>query len=71
MPSYIVTCKEDATPAQVKAAKEHAEKQGGKLGNDLDIINGFVVTFPEDAVTTMESHPHVKAVEADGVVTTQ
>lgn len=29
------------------------------------------VTFDEDAVTTLESNEHVKAVEADGVMTTQ
>ncbi|EJT78644.1 hypothetical protein GGTG_03743 [Gaeumannomyces tritici R3-111a-1] len=71
MPSYIVTCKEDATPEQVEAAKKHATDQGGKIGHSLDIIKGFSVTFQEDAVTTLESHPHIHAVEADGVVTTQ
>ncbi len=29
------------------------------------------VSYPEDSITTLESHPHVKAVEPDGVATTQ
>ncbi|KAE8339440.1 hypothetical protein BDV24DRAFT_135973 [Aspergillus arachidicola] len=71
MPTYIVTCKEDATPEEVQATKEHAVDQGGKIGHEYTIIKGFSVTFPEDAVMTLESHPHVKAVEEDGVMSTQ
>jgi hypothetical protein len=29
------------------------------------------VSFPDDAVTTLESHEHVKSVEKDGVMKTQ
>ncbi|KAI6359066.1 hypothetical protein MCOR25_007162 [Pyricularia grisea] len=70
MPTYIVTCKEDATPEQVAQAKKHAEEQGGKIGHSLDIIKGFSVEFPEDSVSTLESHEHVKAVEKDQEVKT-
>ncbi|TLS30917.1 hypothetical protein PpBr36_03046 [Pyricularia pennisetigena] len=65
MPTYIVTCKEDATPEQVAEAKKHAEEQGGKIGHSFDIIKGFSVEFPEDSVSTLENHEHVKAVEKD------
>lgn len=65
MPSYIVTCKDDATPEQVAAAKKHATDQGGKIGHEYTLIKGFSVEFPEDAVQTLESHEHVKAVEKD------
>ncbi|TLD31521.1 hypothetical protein PspLS_02691 [Pyricularia sp. CBS 133598] len=70
MPTYIVTCKEDATPEQIAQAKKHAEEQGGKIGHSLDIIKGFSVEFPEDSVSTLESHEHVKAVEKDQEVRT-
>ncbi|RYO81074.1 hypothetical protein DL766_004796 [Monosporascus sp. MC13-8B] len=65
MPTYIVTCKPDATPEQVAAAKKHAQEQGGTIGHEYNLIKGFSVEFPKDAVTTMESHEYVKAVEQD------
>ncbi|TPX07663.1 uncharacterized protein E0L32_010661 [Thyridium curvatum] len=65
MPTYIVTCKDDATPEQVAAAKKHATDQGGKIGHEYALIKGFSVTFPEDSVATLEKHEHVKAVEKD------
>ncbi|KAJ3479547.1 hypothetical protein NLG97_g8294 [Lecanicillium saksenae] len=71
MPTYIVTLKDDATPEQVKQTKDQCIEQGGKIVHEYDIIKGFSVSYPEDAITTLESHPHVKAVEADGIATTQ
>ncbi|GJN67178.1 peptidase inhibitor i9 domain-containing protein [Purpureocillium lilacinum] len=71
MPSYIVTCKDDATPEQVEAAKQHAKDQGGTIGHEYSLIKGFSVSFPNDAVTTLESNEHVKAVEQDGQMHTQ
>ncbi|KAH9908572.1 peptidase inhibitor I9 [Xylariomycetidae sp. FL2044] len=71
MPSYIITCKKDATPEQVAAAKKHAEEQGGKIGHEYNLIKGFSVTFPKDSVQTMESHEHVQAVEEDKEMKTQ
>ncbi|UNI22057.1 hypothetical protein JDV02_007981 [Purpureocillium takamizusanense] len=71
MPSYIVTCKDDATPDQVEAAKKHAKEQGGTIGHEYSLIKGFSVSFPNDAITTLESHEHVKAVEKDGQMHTQ
>ncbi|KAI1817516.1 hypothetical protein GGS20DRAFT_532513 [Poronia punctata] len=71
MPSYIVTCKDDASPEQVAAAKEHAKSQGGKITHEYNLIKGFAVEYPADAVNTLESHEHVKAVEADQEVRTQ
>ncbi|RDA87380.1 hypothetical protein CP532_7028 [Ophiocordyceps camponoti-leonardi (nom. inval.)] len=70
MPSYIVTLKDDATPEEVSQAKEKIVKQGGKIEHEYNLIKGFSVSFPNDAVTTLEEVPHVKAVEADGVATT-
>ncbi|KAE8323124.1 hypothetical protein BDV39DRAFT_182726 [Aspergillus sergii] len=71
MPSYIVSCKEDATDEQVQEAKQHAINQGGRITHEYTLIKGFAVTFPEDAISTLETHEHVKAVEEDVVMTTQ
>ncbi|RYP90870.1 hypothetical protein DL770_003008 [Monosporascus sp. CRB-9-2] len=65
MPTYIVTCKSDATPEQVAAAKKHAEDQGGTIRHEYNLIKGFSVEFPKDSVATLESNEHVKTVEQD------
>ncbi|TDZ53152.1 [3-methyl-2-oxobutanoate dehydrogenase [lipoamide]] kinase [Colletotrichum trifolii] len=65
MPTYIVTCKEDASDEQFKAAKQHAIDQGGKIGHEYSLIKGFSVEFPEDQISTLEKHEHVKHVEKD------
>ncbi|KAI0532603.1 hypothetical protein GGR58DRAFT_489564 [Xylaria digitata] len=71
MPTYIITCKSDATPEQVAAAKQHAKDQGGKITHEYNIIKGFAVEFPADKITTLESHEHVQGVELDQEVRTQ
>ena len=71
MPTYIVTCKSDATPEQVAAAKKHAEDSGGKIGHEYSLIKGFSVEYPEGQINTLESHEHVQAVEKDQEVKTQ
>jgi hypothetical protein len=53
------------------SAKDHAIAQGGTIGHEYSLIKGFSVSFPEDAISTLESHEHVKAVEKDGVMKTQ
>ncbi|KAJ4258700.1 hypothetical protein NW762_007784 [Fusarium torreyae] len=69
MPTYIVTCNDDASPDQVESAKQHAKDQGGKITHEYNLIKGFAVEYPSDSVQTLESHEHVKAVEADQEVT--
>ncbi|KAH6899035.1 hypothetical protein B0T10DRAFT_474358 [Thelonectria olida] len=71
MPTYIVSCHDDATDEQVKAAKAHAVDQGGKIEHEYTLIKGFSVKFDDDAVQTLESNEHVKAVELDGEMRTQ
>ena len=71
MPTYIITCKEDATEEQVKAVKQKAIDQGGKIEHEYNIIKGFSVNFPEGSVSTLESDENVKAVEADQEMRTQ
>ncbi|GKT45540.1 uncharacterized protein ColSpa_05721 [Colletotrichum spaethianum] len=71
MPTYIVTCKEDASAEQVQAAKKHATDQGGKIGHEYSLIKGFSVEFPEDQISTLQSHEHIKHVEKDQEVKTQ
>ncbi|KAF2964097.1 hypothetical protein GQX73_g9484 [Xylaria multiplex] len=57
MPTYIITCKSDATPEQVAAAKQHAKDQGGKITHEYNIIKGFAVEFPADKITTYGRPP--------------
>ncbi|CAI4216913.1 unnamed protein product [Parascedosporium putredinis] len=71
MPTYIVTCKSDATPDQVQAAKDDAVSKGGKIGHEYALIKGFSVSFPEGSVSTLEKHEHVEHVEEDQEVRTQ
>ncbi|KAI0469452.1 hypothetical protein F4859DRAFT_132091 [Xylaria cf. heliscus] len=79
MPTYIVTCKDGASADEVAAAKQHAKDQGGKITHEYNLIKGFALTwvsldsveFPEDRITTLESHEHVKGVERDQEVRTQ
>ncbi|KAF9250457.1 uncharacterized protein N7518_005599 [Penicillium psychrosexuale] len=69
--SYIITCKPDATDDEVKAVKEHAKEQGGKIGHEYSLIKGFAVSFPDGTVHSLDSNPHVENVEADQEVKTQ
>ncbi|KAG5662298.1 hypothetical protein KAF25_004716 [Fusarium avenaceum] len=71
MPSYIITCKDDATDEQVQAAKQHAQDQGGKITHEYNLFKGFSCEFPDDVISVLESHEHIKAVEPDGLMTTQ
>ncbi|TGJ86879.1 hypothetical protein E0Z10_g1898 [Xylaria hypoxylon] len=71
MPTYIITCKSEASADQVAEAKQHAKDQGGKITHEYNLIKGFAVEFPADKITTLESHEHVKAVELDQEVKTQ
>ncbi|PHH76495.1 hypothetical protein CDD80_1499 [Ophiocordyceps camponoti-rufipedis] len=71
MPSYIVTLNDDATPEQIAAAKHQVCEQGGKIEHEYTIFKGFSVSFPSDAVTTLEATPYVKTVEKDGQVSIQ
>ncbi|KAI1874989.1 uncharacterized protein JN550_002418 [Neoarthrinium moseri] len=71
LPPQQVTCKDGATDDQVAAAKKHAQDQGGKITHEYNLIKGFAVEFPKDSVSTLESHEHVKAVEADKEMKTQ
>ncbi|KAF5668590.1 hypothetical protein FHETE_5222 [Fusarium heterosporum] len=71
MPSYIVTCKDDASDEQVQSAKQHAKDQGGKITHEYSLIKGFAVQYDDGAIQTLESHEHVKAVELDSEMRTQ
>ena len=71
MKSYIVSCKDDASDDQIKAAKDDAIKQGGTIGYEYSLTKAFQVMFPEDRVTTFEKHEHVKEIEEDKKVSIQ
>ncbi|KAM0511289.1 hypothetical protein ACHAPE_010033 [Trichoderma viride] len=71
MPAYIVTLHDDASDAQVAAAKKKATDAGGKITQEYSLIKGFAVEYPEGTVSTLEQDPSVKAVEEDSVMRTQ
>ncbi|KAH7118215.1 hypothetical protein B0J13DRAFT_458573, partial [Dactylonectria estremocensis] len=66
-----VSCKVDATPEQIEAAKMNAIELGGKIGYEYSIIKAFSVSFEKDVITTLESHEHVKSVTKEGVMRRQ
>ncbi|KAJ6002061.1 Proteinase inhibitor propeptide [Penicillium canescens] len=71
MPSYIITCKPDASDDEVQQVKKHAIDQGGEIIHEYNLIKGFSVAFDKDTVTSLETHPHVDNVEEDSEVQTQ
>ncbi|KAK1777456.1 hypothetical protein QBC45DRAFT_378976 [Copromyces sp. CBS 386.78] len=71
MPSYIVTLKDDASDEQIAKTKEDVKAQGGQIGHEYTLIKAFQAIFPEGHVQSLDSHEHVKDVEADQEVRTQ
>ncbi|KAH0496539.1 hypothetical protein TgHK011_003892 [Trichoderma gracile] len=71
MPSYIVTLKEDASDADLAAAKKKATDAGAKITQEYSLIKGFAVEYPEGTVVALDQDPNVQSVEKDHVVTTQ
>jgi len=71
MAKYIFTCKEDASDENVADLKQKIKNQGGTIVEEYTIIKGFVVSLPDDAVNTFDSHPSVESVEPDGEIKTQ
>ncbi|KAI2625182.1 protease propeptide/inhibitor [Xylaria nigripes] len=71
MPSYIITCKDNATAEEIAATKQLAKDQGGKITHEYSLIKAFTVEFPSDQITTLASSEHVKRVEQDQEVRTQ
>ncbi|TGZ77281.1 protease propeptide/inhibitor [Ascodesmis nigricans] len=71
MPAYIVTAKPDCTDEDVQALKQQCRDRGGNITHEYTLIKGFAVEYPENAVMTLESHPHVDHVEQDQIMKTQ
>ncbi|KAL7810369.1 hypothetical protein V8C26DRAFT_410194 [Trichoderma gracile] len=71
MPSYIVTLKEDASDADLAAAKKKATDAGATITQEYSLIKGFAVEYPEGTVVALDQDPNVQSVEKDHVVTTQ
>ncbi|CAK7220966.1 hypothetical protein SBRCBS47491_004366 [Sporothrix bragantina] len=59
MPSYIVTFKPDTPKEEKDAAKKTITDQGGKIGHEYALLGGFSFELPADAVSTLDSNPHV------------
>ncbi|KAB8254306.1 hypothetical protein BDV32DRAFT_132621 [Aspergillus pseudonomiae] len=71
MPTYIVTCADDASHEEIQQVKKDCVDRGGRLEREFTLIKAFSVTFDEESIVTLESSPHVKSVEVDSVMTTQ
>lgn len=74
MPEYLVSLDKGLNAQEYEAAQQHARDQGGRVTDVFQrdgIAPGFVVEFPKDSITTLESGPHVAAVEENGTVRTQ
>jgi len=69
--TYIVTLKKDTSPQEEQKIKDDIKAKGGSIGHEYTLIKGFSAEFPDDQVSTLESHPHVERMERDGTVTTQ
>ncbi|CAK7198177.1 hypothetical protein SEUCBS139899_000835 [Sporothrix eucalyptigena] len=71
MPSYILTFKPDTPNEEKEAAKKTITDQGGKIGHEYTLLGGFSFELPADAVSTLDSNPHVHSVEPDSEVKIQ
>ncbi|KAH7409740.1 hypothetical protein BKA64DRAFT_665730 [Cadophora sp. MPI-SDFR-AT-0126] len=69
MPEFIVAVKSGLSEEEYSKAQTHAKEKGGRIVSAFDrtgIMPGFVVDFPADSVSTLESGPHVESVEPNG-----
>ncbi|KAF3160904.1 hypothetical protein TWF106_004632 [Orbilia oligospora] len=66
--TYIITVKDGENKDEVK---QHVIDSGAKITHDYSLIHAFAAEFPDDAVTTFQSHPKVAAWEKDQEVKTQ
>ncbi|KAJ2904365.1 hypothetical protein GGI21_004301, partial [Coemansia aciculifera] len=77
MHQIIVSLKEGIDDKNRQAIIDDIVKNGGKVGDKLDIINGFVAQVPIDVFSSMQQssltgqHKVINYVELDGKVTTQ
>jgi len=69
--NFIVTLKKDSPADAKQKMKDDIVAQGGKIGHDYTLINGFSAELPDDHVSTLESHPHVENMEPDSEMKTQ
>ncbi|KAJ2892378.1 hypothetical protein IWW38_003240, partial [Coemansia aciculifera] len=77
MHQIIVSLKEGIDDKNRQAIIDDIVKNGGKVGDKLDIINGFVAQVPIDVFSSMQQssltgqHKVINYVELDGKVTIQ
>lgn len=70
MTIFNITLKENASPEELKKAKDKAVDQGGKILHEFTLIKGFTVEFPPDTISCLATDENI-VVEEDGMVTTQ
>ncbi|KAF9906703.1 hypothetical protein EC991_000365 [Linnemannia zychae] len=65
----IVVFKKETPAGEIDAAVKDVESQGGKITHRYDAaLLGFSAEMPDVSVSSLNSHPHVDYVEADGEV---
>ncbi|CAK7274600.1 hypothetical protein SEPCBS119000_006255 [Sporothrix epigloea] len=65
MPTYILTFKPDTPQSEKDAARKTITDQGGKIVHEYPLLGGLSFDLPADAVSTLDSNPHIQAVEPD------
>ncbi|KAG0035644.1 hypothetical protein BGZ81_003656 [Podila clonocystis] len=65
----IVVFKAETPASEIEAAVKDCESKGGKVTHRYNAaLLGFSAEMPDTAVQTLNEHPHVDYVEADGPV---
>ncbi|KAA1107428.1 hypothetical protein PGT21_013691 [Puccinia graminis f. sp. tritici] len=67
---YIITLKDNTTPAQFQAYRQQLIKQGAVIKYEYSIIKGFAVYIKPSQVQSIKKDPLVKNIEKDQEVHT-
>ncbi|KAK4041372.1 inhibitor i9 domain-containing protein [Parachaetomium inaequale] len=66
MPVYNVICNENTTQGGVEEVMQYGRDKGGTVGQQFTLVNGFQVSFDDDAhITAMRDLPSVEVVEEE------
>lgn len=68
---YIVRLASSATEDDLKSTISSFEGHGGKITHHHTLFKGFSGELPDNKLTTLESLPHVEAIEKDQQVKIQ
>jgi len=69
--NFIVTFQDNVTQKEIDEKCKQIEASGGKINHRYTIIKGFSATLQPGHLSGFAADPLIKAVESDGIVTTQ